>query len=67
MEYKAKLSEKYTPVLHCISSFEGTSYEKLQDYSYHFLCLSLFYISFEINRYHFSQFIRTSFQIIWKN
>ena len=31
MEYQAKLNEKYTSVLQCISSFEGTSYGKLQD------------------------------------
>ena len=27
MEYKAKLNEKYMPVLHCISSLKGTSYK----------------------------------------
>ena len=27
MIYKAKLNENYTHILHCISSFEGTSYE----------------------------------------
>ena len=31
MEYQEKLNEKYTLVLHCISSFEGTSYKNLQD------------------------------------
>ena len=31
MEYQAKLNEKYTPALHSISSFEGTSYKKLED------------------------------------
>ena len=29
MEYQTKINKKYTPVLHCISSFEGTSYKKL--------------------------------------
>ena len=29
--YQAKLNEKYMPVLQDISSFEGTSYKKLQD------------------------------------
>ena len=27
--YYAKFNEKYMPVLHCISSFEDTSYKKL--------------------------------------
>ena len=31
MEYQAKSNEKYMPALQCISSFEGTSYKKLQD------------------------------------
>ena len=31
MEYQIKLNKKYTPALHCILSFEGTSYKKLQD------------------------------------
>ena len=31
VEYQVKLNEKYTPVLQCHSSFEATSYKKLQD------------------------------------
>ena len=31
MEYWLKLNEKYTAVLYFISSFEGTSWKKLQD------------------------------------
>ena len=31
MEFQAKLNEKYTPVLHCISSFEGIPFKKLRD------------------------------------
>ena len=27
-EYEPKSNEKYTPFLHCISSFEGTFYKK---------------------------------------
>ena len=27
MEYQAKLNAKYMPVLHCISSFDDTSYK----------------------------------------
>ena len=30
-EYQSKINKKCTPVWHCISCFEGTSYEKLQD------------------------------------
>ena len=46
-----------TPFLHCISSFQGTFYEN------YFI---LFYISFCITRYHFSQLLRTLFNITWK-
>ena len=31
MEYQPKSNEKYTPILHCISSFEGTFYKKIED------------------------------------
>ena len=31
MEYLAKLNERYMAVLHCVTSFEGTSYKKLHD------------------------------------
>ena len=30
-EYQSKINKKCTPIWHCISCFEGTSYEKLQD------------------------------------
>ena len=48
------------PFLHCISSFEGTSYKKLYKIATRsfFSCV---FISFYIGRYHFSQFFRTSF------
>ena len=29
IEYQPKSDEKYMPFLHCISSFEGTSYKNL--------------------------------------
>ena len=29
MEYQPKSNEKYVPFLHCISSFEGTFYNKM--------------------------------------
>ena len=31
MEYQPKTNGKCTPFLHCISSFEGTSYKNLED------------------------------------
>ena len=31
MEHQIKLPEKYMPVMHCVSSFKGTSSKKLQD------------------------------------
>ena len=31
MEYQLKLNEKYTPAFHCISTFEGTSYQNSKD------------------------------------
>ena len=31
MKYQPKLNEKHMPFLHCISSFEGTSYKHLKD------------------------------------
>ena len=43
MEYQATLNEKYMSVLQSISSFEGTSYKKLQDIatgSFIYCCLT---------------------------
>ena len=34
MEYQPKSNEKYTLCLHCVSSFEGTSYKELYDKSF---------------------------------
>ena len=53
-------------LLKTISSFEGTFYKKVARYSYQFLYFLLFFISFYISRCHFSQFFRTSFNIIRK-
>ena len=55
------------PVLHCISSFEGTSYKKLHDTTSPFVscCFTLaFFIC--ISRYDFLQVFRTSFTIFGK-
>ena len=54
MEYQAKLNEKYMLVLHCISSFKGTTSRlKVIRYSYQFFYFLLFNISFYISRYPF--------------
>ena len=58
MEYQAELNEKYTPVLHCISSFEGTSYKKLQDMttsSFTACCFTSAFTSADIIFYNFSE------------
>ena len=68
MEFQAKLNSKYMPrVLHCISSFEGTSYKKLHDTTSLFVtcCFTLAFIY--ISRYDFLQVLRTSFTIIEMN
>ena len=63
MEYQPNLNEKYTTLLHCISSFEGI-YFLLDIYSTSsFIYFFLFYISFYISRYHFVQRFRTSINI----
>ena len=65
MEFQAKLNAKYIPpVLHCISSFEGTSYKKLHDTTSPFAsrCFTLAFIY--IIRYEFLQVFRISFTII---
>ena len=59
LEHQAKLNEKYRPVLHCHSSFEGTSYKKLQDTA----TSSLFHISFYIQQISFF----TTFQNLIQN
>ena len=57
--------------LHCVSSFEGTSYiyiKKFLRYShqiFYFIVVFMVFISFYISRY-FSQVFRTSFNIIWR-
>ena len=55
--------KKYTPFLHCISSFEGTKICKMSHQILYFL---LFYTSLYISRHHFSQIFRTSLNIILK-
>ena len=50
--------------LHCVSSFEGTSYKNLSHTVTKFLFLV--FISFCISRYYFSQVFRTSFNIMLK-
>ena len=65
MEFQAKLNAKYMPPgLHCISSFEGTSYKKLHDTTSPFAscCFALDFIY--ISRYDFLQVFRTSFTIM---
>ena len=55
MEYQAKLNEKYVPVLHSVSSFEGTSSEKLRDTATSFFIYCCF-TSADIIFYKFSEF-----------
>ena len=63
MEYQPNLNEKYTTLLHYISSFEGI-YFLLGIYSTsYFIYFLLFYINFYISRYHFVQLFRTSINI----
>ena len=54
-------------VLHCISSFKGTSYKKLHDKTspFVFRCFTLAFIY--ISRYNFLQLFRTSLTIIGKS
>ena len=61
--YQSKLNEKIHACFHIISSFEGTSDKKIQLPVFHFL---LFSIRIYINRYHFLQLFRTSFNTILK-
>ena len=60
-----KIKWKNTPCLHCISSFEGTSYKELLNKPPDLLFL-VFYISFYISRHHFLQIFRFSLNIVWK-
>ena len=55
MESQANLNEKIRPLVHCISNFEGTSYERTQDTASlpTPLFLVLHHISFYISTYHF--------------
>ena len=58
MEYQAELNQKYMPVLHCISRFEGTSYNKLQDMttsSFTACCFTSAFTSADIIFYNFSE------------
>ena len=54
------------PFLHCISSFEGPCYKICKIKPLDLLYLAVF-ISIYIIRCHFSQILRTSSNIIWKN
>ena len=56
MEYQVKLNEKYMPVLHCISSFEGTSFKKLEPP----VVLFLVVLHQLLHQQIFLQFFRTS-------
>ena len=51
---KPKPSKKYMPFLHYISSFEGTSYIKICKIHQPDILFLVVFISFYINRYHFS-------------
>ena len=56
LEFQARLNAKYMPpALHCISSFEGTSYKKLHDTTSPFAscCFTLAFIY--ISRYEKAQ------------
>ena len=64
MEYQAELNQKYMPVLHCISRFEGTSYNKLQDMTTSSFTACCFTSAFTSARYHFLQLFRTWSKII---
>ena len=58
MEYQAELNQEYMPVLHCISRFEGTSYNKLQDMttsSFTACCFTSAFTSADIIFYNFSE------------
>ena len=65
MEYQAKSNEKYTPFLIVFKVLQVTLTNicKISHQIFYFL---LFYVSFYISRYNFSQIIRTSFIVIWK-
>ena len=65
MEYQAKINEKYRPVLQCISSFEGTSYKKLQDIaitSFISCCFTSVFTSADINFTTFQNLIQNYLQ-----
>ena len=66
MEYQAKLNVKYTPVLHCISSFEGTSYKKSHDTTSPFVscCFTLVFTC--ISKYDILELFRNLLTIIRK-
>ena len=61
MVYQAKLNEKYTSVLRCISNFQGTSYKNLQD-----TATSSFFVVVLHQQISFLQLFRTSFNIMKK-
>ena len=46
MEYLLKSNRKYIPFLHCISSFDGTSYKNLSDISHQIFYFVLFLLAF---------------------
>ena len=62
MEYKPKLNEKCTPILHCVSNFEGTSYTVLQDtasMSFISCCFPSAFTSADIIFYNFMELYST--------
>ena len=60
MEYQAKLNEKHTSVPHCISNFEGTSYQNKM-----LLPVPLFVVVLH-QQISFLQLFETSFNIMKK-
>ena len=68
IKYQPKSNEKYMPLLHFTSSFEGNSCINLKDTATTDLLFLVVFIrrGFYISRCHFSKIFRTSFNIIWK-
>ena len=58
-------NEKYTPFVHCVWSFESTSYNDLWDAVTRSF-ISRCYVRFSIRRYYFSLIFSASYNIIWK-
>ena len=64
---QSKINEKYTPVLHFISSFKGTSNKSFKmQLSFLLFCVALHQLFFAPADMIFYKSFRTSFSIIWK-